>query len=237
MGPGRCGVGGARKCLLASLARSLPRGGLDHVDVFYSHRHDVSTPVEETVGALLTAVHQGKALYVGVSNYPPSLTRQAAGLLAADGVHLLVHQPRYSMLDRSIEQVTQGETESLLDVVDELGVGVAVFSPLAQGLLTSRYLDGVPEDSRAAVGRFLTEDAITPAYLEMAGGLADLAAERGQTLAQLALAWVLRDPRVTTAIIGASGVAQLEDNVAALDASPLTDDELARVDALLAGGR
>ena len=236
MWPGPYGDGGSRKYLLASLDQSLTRMGLDYVDVFYSHRPDPDTPLEETMGALLTAVHSGKALYVGISNYSPSATRRAAQMLAAEGVRLLVHQPRYSMLDRSIEQVGQGEQEPLLDVVDELGVGVAVFSPLAQGLLTGRYLSGeVPADSRAAVGHFLTSDRITPEYLAMARGLAEVASARGQSLAQLALAWVLRDRRVTTAIIGASGVAQLEDNVAALDAPPLTGEELAAIDGLLAG--
>jgi L-glyceraldehyde 3-phosphate reductase len=236
MWPGPYGDGGSRKYLLASLDQSLARMGLDYVDIFYSHRPDPETPLEETMGALLSAVHQGKALYVGISNYSPSQTRRAAQMLAAEGVRLLVHQPRYSMLDRSIEQVGEGEQEPLLDVVDELGVGVAVFSPLAQGLLTGRYLTGdVPADSRAAVGHFLTSDRITPEYLAMARGLADVASARGQSLAQLALAWVLRDRRVTTAIIGASSVAQLEDNVAALTAPPLTADELDVIDGLLAG--
>lgn len=236
MWPGPYGDGGSRKYLLASLDQSLARMGLDYVDIFYSHRPDPDTPLEETMGALLTAVQSGKALYVGISNYSPSATRRAAQILAAEGVRLLVHQPRYSMLDRSIEQVGPGEQEPLLDVVDELGVGVAVFSPLAQGLLTGRYLSGdVPADSRAAVGHFLTSDRITPEYLAMARGLAEVASARGQSLAQLALAWTLRDPRVTTAIIGASGVAQLEDNVAALTAPPLTADELDAIDGLLAG--
>ncbi|MDO8121829.1 aldo/keto reductase [Isoptericola sp. b490] len=237
MWPGPYGDGGSRKYLLASLDQSLTRMGLDYVDIFYSHRPDPTTPLEETVGALLTAVHSGKALYVGISNYSPSATRRAAQMLAAEGVRLLVHQPRYSMLDRSVEQPPEGESESLLEVVDELGVGVAVFSPLAQGLLTDRYLAGeVPADSRAATSRFLSDAQITPEYLAMVRGLARVAEARGQSVAQLALSWVLRDPRVTTAIIGASSVAQLEDNVAALQASPLSDSELAEVEALLAAG-
>ncbi|MDO8106455.1 aldo/keto reductase [Isoptericola sp. b441] len=237
MWPGPYGDGGSRKYLLASLDQSLTRMGLDYVDIFYSHRPDPTTPLEETVGALLTAVHSGRALYVGISNYSPSATRRAAQMLAAEGVRLLVHQPRYSMLDRYVEQPPEGESESLLEVVDELGVGVAVFSPLAQGLLTDRYLAGeVPADSRAATSRFLSDAQITPEYLAMVRGLARVAEARGQSVAQLALSWVLRDPRVTTAIIGASSVAQLEDNVAALQASPLSDSELAEVEALLAAG-
>jgi L-glyceraldehyde 3-phosphate reductase len=236
MWPGPYGDGGSRKYLLASLDQSLARMGLDYVDIFYSHRPDPATPVEETVGALVSAVHAGKALYVGLSNYPPSLLRRAVDLLADARVPLLVHQPPYSMLNRGLEQVGAGEAESLLDAVGELGVGVVVFSPLAQGLLTDRYLTGtVPQDSRAAVGRFLRAEQISPEYLATARGLAGLAAERGQTLAQLALTWVLRDARVTSAIIGASSVAQLEQNVAALDGAPLTADELSRIDALLAG--
>ncbi|MCV2393214.1 aldo/keto reductase [Actinotalea sp. M2MS4P-6] len=235
MWPGPYGDGGSRKYLLRSLEQSLTRMGLDHVDIFYSHRPDPLTPLEETVGALLTAVAQGKALYVGISNYPASLTRRVAQMLAAEGVRLLVHQPRYSMLDRALEQVADGESEPLLEAVGELGVGVAVFSPLAQGLLTERYLDGVPDDSRAAVGHFLRSERITPEYLSMVRGLREVAQARGQSVAQLALSWVLRDPRVTTAIIGASSVRQLEDNVAALAAPPLSDDELERIDTLLAG--
>ncbi len=236
MWPGPYGDGGSRKYLLASLDQSLARMGLDYVDIFYSHRPDPTTPLEETVGALVSAVHAGKALYVGLSNYPLSLLRRAVDLLADARVPLLVHQPPYSMLNRAFEQVADGEDESLLDAVGELGVGVVVFSPLAQGLLTDRYLTGtVPQDSRAAVGRFLHAEQISSEYLATARGLADLAAARGQTLAQLALTWVLRDARVTSAIIGASSVAQLEQNVAALDGAPLGADELGRIDALLAG--
>jgi L-glyceraldehyde 3-phosphate reductase len=236
MWPGPYGDGGSRKYLLASLDQSLARMRLDYVDIFYSHRPDPTTPLEETVGALVSAVHAGKTLYVGLSNYPPSLLRRAVDLLADARVPLLVHQPPYSMLNRAFEQVGAGEDESLLDAVGALGVGVVVFSPLAQGLLTDRYLTGtVPQDSRAAVGRFLHAEQISPEYLATARGLAGLAAERGQTLAQLALTWVLRDARVTSAIIGASSVAQLEQNVAALDGAPLDADELRRIDALLAG--
>lgn len=237
MWPGPYGDWGSRKYLLSSLDQSLARMGLDHVDIFYSHRPDPRTPLEETMGALTTAVTSGKALYAGISNYPPDLTRRAAELLRAAGTPLLVHQPRYSMLDTHVEEVGDGQEETLLDAVDDLGVGVVVFSPLEQGLLTDRYLDGIPADSRAAVGHFLTSDRVTDGYLALVRGLADVAAARGQSIAQLALAWVLRDRRVTSAIIGASSVAQLEANVAALDAPALDADELARIDALVAAAR
>ncbi|RUQ98323.1 aldo/keto reductase [Labedella endophytica] len=224
MWPGPYGDGGSRKYLLSSLDQSLGRMGLDYVDIFYHHRPDPSTPLEETMGALATAVRQGKALYVGVSNYDPAQTRRAAEVLDGLGVPLLIHQPSYSMFNRTVE-------EGLLDAIDETGIGSIVFSPLSQGLLTDRYLGGdVPSDSRAATSRFLSEERISDTYLERARGLAAIAAERGQTLAQLALTWVLRRDTVTSALIGASSVAQLEQNVAALEAPALTADELARID-------
>ena len=231
MWPGPYGDGGSRKYLLASLDQSLARTGLDYVDIFYSHRMDPDTPLEETMGALHTAVTSGRALYAGISNYTPSATREAARILADLGTPLLIHQPSYSMFNRHVEQVGDGQSETLLDAVGDLGVGMIVFSPLQQGLLTSRYLSGsVPAGSRASVGHFLTPDAISPTYLERARALAEIAAGRGQSLAQLALSWVLRDARVTSALVGASSVAQLEDNVAALAAPPLTDDEVAAIE-------
>ncbi len=231
MWPGPYGDGGSRKYLLSSLDQSLDRMGLDYVDVFYSHRPDPSTPLEETMGALHTAVTSGKALYAGISNYSPSGTREAARILGELGTPLLIHQPSYSMFNRHVELTAPGEHESLLDAVGDLGVGMIVFSPLAQGLLTDRYLTGeVPADSRAAVGHFLTPERISPTYLERARALHEIAAGRGQSLAQLALSWLLRDARVTSALIGASSVAQLEANVAALAAPPLSDAELAAIE-------
>lgn len=231
MWPGPYGDGGSRKYLLASLDQTLARTGLDYVDVFYSHRPDLSVPLEETMGALHTAVTSGKALYAGISNYSPSRTREAARILGELGTPLLIHQPSYSMFNRHVEQVAAGETETLLDAVGDLGVGMIVFSPLAQGLLTGRYLSGeVPAGSRAAQGRFLTADAISETYLTRARALNEIAAGRGQSLAQLALTWVLRDARVTSALIGASSVVQLEDNVAALSAPPLTAEEIAAIE-------
>jgi L-glyceraldehyde 3-phosphate reductase len=224
MWPGPYGEWGSRKSVLASLDQSLGRLGLDYVDIFYSHRFDPSTPLEETMGALATAVASGKALYVGVSNYSPEDTRRAAALLAEHGVPLTIHQPSYSMFNRHIEG-------GLLPVLDEVGAGSIVFSPLQQGLLTDRYLDGtVPEGSRAATSRFLPSSRIDETYLARARALNEIAAGRGQSLAQLALTWVLRHPQVTSALIGASSVAQLEQNVAALDAPPLTAEEIAAVD-------
>jgi len=231
MWPGPYGDGGSRKYLLASLDQSLGRMGLDYVDVFYSHRFDATVPLEETMGALHTAVTSGRALYAGVSNYSPSQTRAAAAILADLGTPLLIHQPSYSMFNRHVENVADGQTESLLDVVGDLGVGTIVFSPLAQGLLTGRYLSGdVPSDSRAATSRFLSASNISSTYLDRARALNEVASGRGQSLAQLALSWVLRDARVTSALIGASSVQQLEDNVAALAAPALTDDELAAIE-------
>ena len=223
MWEGPYGEWGSRKNLLASLDQSLTRTGLDYFDIFYSHRPDPETPIEETMGALATAVHSGKALYVGISNYSPEQTRAAHAALAEHKVPLLIHQPRYNMFDRHIE-------DDLFPVLAELGMGSIVFSPLAQGLLTDRYLKGIPSDSRAAEGRWITPDNIDETYLERARGLQAIADARGQSLAQLALSWVLRVPEVTSALIGASSVAQLENNIAALTAEPLTEDEIAAID-------
>ena len=221
---GPYGDWGSRKYLLASLDASLTRTGLDYFDIFYSHRPDPETPIEETMGALAHAVRSGKALYAGISNYNTEQTRAAAAALAAEGVPLLIHQPRFNMFDRHIE------TEGLLPVLDELGAGSIVFSPLAQGMLTDRYLDGIPEGSRAAEGRWISEKNISADYLEHARALNEIAKGRGQTLAQLALTWVLRHPQVTSALIGASSVAQLESSVGALEAPALTDDELSAIE-------
>ncbi len=235
MWPGPYGNGGSRKYLLASLDASLHRMGLEYVDIFYSHRPDPTTPIEETMGALDTAVRSGRALYAGISNYSPAQTREAARVLADLGTPLLIHQPSYSMFNRHIEQrqPVEGKPdgESLLETCADLGVGMIVFSPLQQGLLTDRYLSGeIPAGSRAAVGRYLKPERIDETYLMRARALKEVAASRGQSLAQLAVSWVLRDPRVTSALIGASSVAQLEDNVAALEAPPLTDAELGAIE-------
>ncbi|MEL4318127.1 L-glyceraldehyde 3-phosphate reductase [Leifsonia sp. YIM 134122] len=224
MWPGPYGDFGSRKYLLSSLDQSLGRLGLDYVDIFYSHRPDPETPIEETMGALASAVQQGKALYVGISNYDPEQTRAAAAALAEHKIPLTIHQPRYSMFDRHIE-------DGLFPVLDELGTGSIVFSPLAQGLLTDRYLDGkVPSDSRAATSRFLSEDSIDSDYLERLRGLKTVADARGQSIAQLALSWVLRHSTVTSALVGASSVAQLEQNVAALEAPALSAEEIAAIE-------
>jgi L-glyceraldehyde 3-phosphate reductase len=223
MWPGPYGEWGSRKYLLASLDQSLARMGLEYVDIFYSHRFDPDTPLEETLGALDTAVRQGKALYVGVSSYSAERTRESAEILARLGTPLLIHQPSYSMLNRWIE-------DGLLDVLGELGVGCIVFSPLAQGLLTNRYLHGIPEDSRVRTGGALTSDMINEENLSRVGALNEIAKRRGQSLAEMALAWTLRDPRVTSTLIGASSVAQLEDNVGALGNPTFTDEELAEID-------
>jgi L-glyceraldehyde 3-phosphate reductase len=220
---------GSRKYLLSSLDASLERMGVDYVDVFYHHRPDPETPIEETMGALASAVQSGKALYAGISNYDPEATRAAAAALGEHGIHLLIHQPRYNMFDRHIER-------GLFPVLDELGIGSIVFSPLAQGLLTDRYLKGMPPDSRAANSPFLSEANLTDAYLDRARALNEIAAARGQSLAQLALTWVLRHPQVTSALIGASSVAQLENSVAAASAPALSDDELAAIEPLAVDG-
>jgi L-glyceraldehyde 3-phosphate reductase len=224
MWPGPYGDRGSRKYLLASLDQSLQRMGLPYVDIFYSHRADPDTPLEETMGALDTAVRQGKALYAGISSYSPERTRQAAEILRGLGTPLLIHQPSYSMLNRWIEE------DGLLDVLEEEGVGCIVFSPLAQGLLTDRYLAGIPEGSRASRPGTIDRDQLNEATLAKVRALNELAARRGQSLAQLAIAWVLRDERVTSALLGASSVAQLEANVAALDNLEFVDDELAEID-------
>src|SRR5881296_2933126 len=223
MWPGPYGIWGSRKYLLASLDQSLRRTGLEYVDIFYSHRFDPQTPLEETMGALDTAVRQGKALYVGISSYSAQRTREAAAILARMGTRLLIHQPSYSMLNRWIEP-------ELLDILGQEGVGCIVFSPLAQGMLTDRYLRGIPEGSRASRTATLSPDLITDEALEKIRALNEIASARGQSLAQMALAWALRDPRVTSALAGASSVDQLETNVAALERMDFTDDELAEID-------
>ena len=227
MWPGPYGDWGSRKYMLASLDQSLKRLGLEYVDIFYSHRPDPETPLEETMGALASAVRAGKALYVGVSNYSAEQTRQAAAILRQMGVPCLIHQPRYNMFDRWIE-------DGLQDVLDEEGMGSIAFSPLAQGLLTDRYLGGIPADSRAARGAFLKEADITPARLDVIRKLNGIAAERGQSLAQMAIAWILRGGRVTSALVGASSVGQLENNLGALRQLEFTADELAAIEAVLA---
>ena len=225
MWPGPYGQGGgSRKYVLASLDQSLTRLGLDYVDIFYSHRPDPSTPLEETMQALDTAVRSGKALYVGISSYSAEETRRAAEILADLGTPLLIHQPSYSMLNRWIE------TEGLLDTVDELGVGVIGFTPLAQGMLTDKYLNGVPEGSRASRGDSFDTGWLTEEAIGRLRALNEIAGTRGQSLAQLALAWALRDDRVTSLVIGASSVGQLEQNVAALGNRTFTDEELAAID-------
>jgi L-glyceraldehyde 3-phosphate reductase len=229
MWPGPYGDLGSRKYLLASLDQSLKRMGLDYVDIFYSHRLDPDTPLEETLGALDTAVRQGKALYAGISSYPPAATRQAVAILRSLGTPLLIHQPSYNMLDRWIE-------DGLLDVLGEEQVGCIVFSPLAQGQLTNRYLNGVPAGSRATHSPFLNVEQIDK-NLPRVRALNEIAARRGQTLAEMALAWVLRDPRVTSAIVGASSVEQLEDSVRALSKLTFEPDELAEIDRCLAQGQ
>jgi L-glyceraldehyde 3-phosphate reductase len=223
MWPGPYGEWGSRKYLLASLDQSLKRMGLDYVDIFYSHRFDPNTPLEETMGALDTAVRSGRALYVGISSYSAEHTREAVEILRSLGTRLLIHQPSYSMLNRWIE-------DGLLDVLGEEGIGCIGFSPLAQGVLTDRYLDGIPEGSRASRPGSLSRDQLNEQTVAKVRALNEIAARRGQTLAQLALAWTLRDPRVTSTLVGASSVEQLENNVAALDRLELSEDELAEID-------
>ncbi len=223
MWAGPYGEWGSRKYLLASLDQSLGRMGLDYVDIFYSHRHDPDTPLEETMGALASAVHAGKALYVGISSYGPETTRQAAAILRDLGTPCLIHQPSYSMVNRWIE-------DGLLDVLEDEGIGCIAFSPLAQGLLTDKYLDGVPANSRAAKSEFFDDGMLTDDNLARVAGLAGVARNRGQTLAQMALAWVLRDPRVTSVVMGASRWSQIEESIRALDAGDFTGEELAEID-------
>jgi L-glyceraldehyde 3-phosphate reductase len=224
MWDGPYGEWGSRKYLLSSLDASLRRLGLDYVDIFYSHRYDPDTPLEETMGALDRAVRSGKALYAGISNYPPEETTQAAQILREMGTPLLIHQPSYSMFNRWIEE------QGLLDVAGVEGIGVIAFSPLAQGLLTNRYLGGIPDDSRVRTSVFLTEQQLTDETMTKVRALDEIAGRRGQSLAQLALAWALRDNRVTSLVIGASSVAQLEDNIGALDNLDFSPDELHEID-------
>ncbi|NUR75917.1 MAG: L-glyceraldehyde 3-phosphate reductase [Thermoleophilia bacterium] len=223
MWAGPYGEWGSRKYLLASLDQSLRRMGLDYVDIFYSHRFDPDTPLEETMGALQTAVHQGKALYVGISSYSAEKTREAAELLRSLGTPLLIHQPSYSLLNRWIEP-------ELLDALEEVGSGCITFSPLAQGMLTDKYLNGIPEGSRASRNTSLSPDLLTDEALEKIRALNEIARRRGQSLAQMALAWTLRDPRVTSTLIGASSVEQLDDSLGALRNLSFSDDELAEID-------
>ncbi|WNO72575.1 MULTISPECIES: L-glyceraldehyde 3-phosphate reductase [unclassified Streptomyces] len=224
MHPGPYGEWGSRKYLLSSLDASLDRMGLDYVDIFYSHRFDANTPLEETMGALATAVQQGKALYVGVSSYTAEQTAEAARLLKEMGVPALIHQPSYSMINRWIED------DGLLDTLESAGMGCISFVPLAQGLLTGKYLKGIPEGSRATQGKSLDPKLLSDEVVRRLNGLNDIAAGRGQSLAQLAISWVLRDPRMTSALIGASSVKQLEENVAALAGAPLSEEELREID-------
>jgi L-glyceraldehyde 3-phosphate reductase len=223
MWPGPYGEWGSRKYLTASLDQSLKRMGLDYVDIFYSHRFDPDTPLEETIGALDTAVRQGKALYAGISSYSGERTKAAVDIARSLGTPILIHQPSYSLLNRWVEP-------EVLDTCGEEGVGIIAFSPLGQGMLTDRYLDGIPEDSRAAKDFYLKKDFINEENMARVKALNDVAQQRGQALAQMALAWVLRDPRVTSALIGASSVQQLETNVATLDNLAFSDDELAEID-------
>ncbi|MFF2898245.1 aldo/keto reductase [Streptomyces sp. NPDC057966] len=229
MWDGPYGEWGSRKNLLSSLDQSLTRLGLDYVDIFYSHRPDPDTPLEETMGALDSAVRQGKALYAGISNYSPEQTRQAARILEGLGTPLLIHQPRYSMLDRRVE-------DGLLTALDELGTGSIAYSPLEQGILSDRYLRGIPEGSRAAGSSpFLSPEAVTPELVDRLRALDEVASARGQSLAQLALAWVLRGGRVTSAVVGASSVAQLENSVETVRHLDFADEELARIEEILKG--
>src|SRR3954462_7400831 len=223
MWPGPYGEWGSRKYLIASLDQSMSRMGLDYVDIFYSHRFDPDTPLEETIGALDTIVRQGKALYAGISSYSAERTAEAVQIANRLGTPILIHQPSYSLLNRWIEP-------GVLEACDEHGLGIIAFSPLGQGMLTDRYLGGIPEDSRAAQDRFLKRDFINEDNMARVRALNEIASERGQGLAQMALAWVLRDPRVTSALIGASSVEQLETNVAALERLDFSDDELAEID-------
>ncbi len=229
MWPGPYGDLGSRKYLLSSLDASLTRLGLDYVDIFYHHRPDPETPLEESMGALATAVQQGKALYAGISSYSPSRTLAAAEILRDLGVPLLIHQPSYSLFNRWIE-------DGLLDTLAEVGAGAIGFSPLAQGLLTDRYLDGIPQGTRITAGTSMWEGMASDENLERVRGLAAIARERGQSLAQLAVAWTLRDTRMTSTLLGASSVAQLEETVKAVDNLAFTDDELAAIDEFAVDG-
>jgi L-glyceraldehyde 3-phosphate reductase len=228
MWPGPYGEWGSRKNLLASLDQSLKRMGLDYVDIFYSHRPDPNTPLEETMNALTQAVRQGKALYAGISNYPADLTQKAETILRENGTPCLIHQPRYSMLDRWVEE------KNLLEVLGKRGIGCIAFSPLAQGLLTNKYLKNIPENSRMAKPHgFLKKEALTPETLDVIKKLNELAASRGQSLAQMAIVWLLKDPRVTSVLVGASSVAQLTDNIKALDNLAFSEEELGQIERVL----
>ena len=230
MWPGPYGdVGGSRKYLIASCDQSLKRMGVDYVDIFYSHRVDAETPLEETMGALVHLHRQGKALYVGISSYSPELTKKAAAILKSEGVPLLIHQPSYSMLNRWIE-------EGLLDTLGELGTGCIAFSPLAQGMLSNKYVNGVPADARAAKAGSFNQKLITDDNIRRIGKLNKIAESRGQTLAQMAIAWVLRDPRVTSALVGARTVEQLADTLKSLDNLAFSEDELANIDTFATEG-
>jgi L-glyceraldehyde 3-phosphate reductase len=229
MWTGPYGAGGSRKYLLSSLDQSLRRMGLDYVDIFYSHRFDPDTPLEETMGALHQAVLQGKALYAGISSYSPEMTRKAVAILASLGTPCLIHQPSYSMLNRWIEG-------GLLDTLQDLGVGCISYSPLAQGLLTDRYLNGIPDGARAAKGGSFKQSFLTEANLRNVRALNAIALRRGQTLAQMALTWVLRDPRITSTLIGAHSVEQLDNSLAALSGPKLTPEELAEIDGYATDG-
>jgi L-glyceraldehyde 3-phosphate reductase len=223
MWPGPYGVGGSRKYMLASLDESLTRMGLEYVDIFYSHRPTADVPLEETMGALVQAVRQGKALYVGISSYSPERTREAAQILKSEGVPLLIHQPSYSMLNRWVEK-------ELLGTLEDLGVGCIAFSPLAQGLLTNKYLNGVPESSRAKDGLWFQKEFLSEENLRRVWALNEIAHRRGQSLAQMAIAWVLRDTRVSSALIGARNVEQLDNSLDALKQLRFADEELVEID-------
>ncbi|HLO91485.1 MAG TPA: L-glyceraldehyde 3-phosphate reductase [Lentimicrobium sp.] len=226
MWPGPYGDGGSRKYLISSLDQSLRRMGLEYVDIFYSHRPDVNTPVEETMSALVDIVRQGKALYVGLSNYNPGQTSKAVDLLEKNGVKCLIHQPRYSMFDRWVEN-------GLLDLLEDKGIGCIVYSPLAQGLLTDRYLEGIPAGSRASKAHFLKPESITPERLNKIKQLNDLALQRGQTLAEMSLAWVLKDKRITSVLVGASSIQQIDDNLRCLENTSFTTKELESIEEIL----
>lgn len=226
MWPGPYGDGGSRKYLISSLDQSLKRMGLDYVDIFYSHRMDSNTPLEETMSALIDIIRQGKALYAGISNYNPEHTAKAAELLREGGVSCLIHQPRYSMFDRWVEN-------GLLNVLEEKGIGCIVYSPLAQGLLTDRYLNGIPVGSRASKAHFLKPESITPSKLSQIRSLNSIATDRGQSLAQMALAWVMKDKRITSVLVGASSVQQIDDNLKTLENISFTPSELSAIEEIL----
>lgn len=231
MWPGPYGEGGSRKYLIASCDQSLKRMGLDYVDIFYSHRFDPDTPLEETIGALDQIVRSGRALYAGISSYDPEQTTRAAAIADRLGTPILIHQPRYNMFDRWIE-------DGLVDTCEQQGMGIICFSPLAQGLLTSKYLHGIPEGSRAGMGsRSLAPDQIDRSTLETVAALTEVAKDRDQTLAQMAIAWILRDPRITSVLVGASSITQLDSDIDALNTNPFTEEELVRIETVLAERR